>query len=211
MKVCEIFSSIQGESSFSGSPCVFIRLTGCNLRCSYCDTAYAYDEGSDIKYSEIHERIKSFGIGMVEVTGGEPLLQEGTHSLIENLLDDGFRVLLETNGSMSIENVDKRAHIVLDIKTPSSKMSEKMYMKNLECISIKDDLKFVMSNREDYDWAERLVKEYALTQKTNVYFSPVFGILDPGILGQWIIRDRLGVRLGIQLHKFIYDPDKRRV
>jgi 7-carboxy-7-deazaguanine synthase len=211
MKVCEIFSSIQGESSFSGFPCVFIRLTGCNLRCSYCDTAYAYDEGSDIKFSEILERIKSFGIGMVEVTGGEPLLQEETHSLIENLLDDGFRVLLETNGSMGIENVDKRAHIVLDIKTPSSKMSERMYMKNLECISKKDDLKFVMSNREDYDWAERLVKEYSLTQKTNVFFSPVFGILDPGILGQWIIRDRLGVRLGIQLHKFIYDPDKRGV
>lgn len=209
MKVCEIFASIQGESSFSGFPCVFVRLTGCNLSCSYCDTTYAYEEGSDVALSEIQDRVKSFGIRLIEITGGEPLLQLETYPLMESLLDDGYSVLLETNGSISVEAVDKRVHIVLDIKTPSSNMSEKMDMKNLRYISKKDDIKFVLSNREDYDWARDIIKRYKITKKSNVLLSPVFGVLDPALLSSWILEDRLHVRFNLQLHKYIFTSERR--
>lgn len=211
MKVCEIFLSIQGESSFAGFPCVFVRLTGCNLRCSYCDTAYAFEEGTDIELSEIRDKVKSFEIKIVEITGGEPLLQKETYSLMRSLLDDGFRVLLETNGSMNIESLDNRVNVVLDLKTPSSNMSEKMYMRNLELLSEKDDLKFVLSDREDYDWASDLIKKYELTEKTNVLLSPVFNVLDPAVLSGWMLNDRLDVRLNLQLHKYIFKTGERGV
>lgn len=211
MKVCEIFLSIQGESSFAGFPCVFVRLTGCNLRCSYCDTAYAFEEGTDIELSEIRDKVKSFEIKIVEITGGEPLLQKETYILMRSLLDDGFRVLLETNGSMNIESLDNRVNVVLDLKTPSSNMSEKMYMRNLELLSEKDDLKFVLSDREDYDWASDLIKKYELTEKTNVLLSPVFNVLDPAVLSGWMLNDRLDVRLNLQLHKYIFKTGERGV
>jgi 7-carboxy-7-deazaguanine synthase len=211
MKLCEIFSSIQGESSFAGFPCTFIRLSGCNLRCSYCDTTYAYDEGEDVTLSELIDKVRSFGIGLVEITGGEPLLQDEVHTLIKMLLDEGYRLLIETNGSMNISGIDSRVSVVLDIKTPSSNMADRMIMDNLDLVGIKDDVKFVIGTQEDYRWVKEIVQKRSLTDKTNVLLSPAFGILDPSELAQWMIRDRINARLHLQLHKYIFGPNKRGV
>lgn len=211
MKVCEIFASIQGESTYAGLPCVFVRMTGCNLRCTYCDTTYAYEEGAEMSEDEIIESIKSYGIKLVEITGGEPLLQKYVLSLIERLLDDGFTVLLETNGSVSIKDVDKRAVIIMDIKTPKSGMFEKMDLLNLKYLKASDELKFVVSDREDYKWVKDFIRYYGLTDKCKILLSPVYDMLSPESLSKWIIEDRLPVRLNLQLHKYIYGPDKNGV
>lgn len=211
MKVCEIFASIQGESTYAGIPCTFIRLTGCNLRCSYCDTAYAYDTGTELKAEEIIDKVRSFGLKVVEVTGGEPLLQEGAPDLIKRLLDARYEVLVETNGSRDISNIDKRAVIILDIKTPGSGMSGEMMLSTLEQLKSEDEVKFVITNREDYVWATNFLKEYALPRKCTILFAPAFGMLEPKYLARWIIDDRLEVRLNLQLHKYIYDPEARGV
>lgn len=209
MKLCEIFSSIQGESSFAGFPCTFIRLSGCNLRCSYCDTTYAYDDGEDITLREIIDKVRSFEIGLVEITGGEPLLQDEVHTLIKMLLDKEYRLLIETNGSINISGIDSRVSMILDIKTPSSNMANRMIMDNLDLIGMKDDVKFVISNREDYRWVKDIVQERSLTDKTNVLLSPAFGILDPSELAQWMIGDRINARLHLQLHKYLFGASKR--
>lgn len=211
MKVCEIFASIQGESTYAGIPCTFIRLTGCNLRCSYCDTVYAYDTGTELKAEEIIDKVKSFGLKTVEITGGEPLLQEDVLALIKRLLDNNYKVLVETNGSRDISKIDKRAVIILDIKTPGSAMSGEMMLSTLEHLKSEDEVKFVITNREDYVWATNFIKEYALPRKCTVLFAPAFGMLEPKYLSRWIIDDRLEVRLNLQLHKYIYDPEARGV
>lgn len=211
MKVCEIFASIQGESTYAGVPCTFIRLTGCNLRCSYCDTAYAYDAGTELKAEEIIDKVKNFGLKTVEITGGEPLLQEDALYLIKRLLNDNYKVLVETNGSRDISNMDKRAVIILDIKTPGSGMSGEMRLSTLEHLKSEDEVKFVITGREDYVWAKNFIKEYALPRKCTVLFAPAFGRLEPKYLARWIIDDRLEVRLNLQLHKYIYDPETRGV
>jgi 7-carboxy-7-deazaguanine synthase len=211
MKLCEIFSSIQGESSFAGYPCVFIRLSGCNLRCSFCDTTYAFAEGDDIELNEIIDKVRSFGIGLVEITGGEPLLQEEVHILMSKLLDEGFRILLETNGSMDISGIDSRVSVILDIKTPSSKMADRMIMENLDLVEEKDDVKFVICTEDDYKWVKEVIQERSLMERTNVLLSPAYGMLDPTKLVKWIIRDRINARLNLQLHKYIYGPDKKGV
>jgi len=211
MKVCEIFASIQGESSFAGYPCVFVRLAGCNLRCSYCDTTYAYEEGADVSLQDIFKNVRSFGIPLVEVTGGEPLMQEGTKFFLRALADEGYQVLLETNGSYDIGDIDQRVSIVLDIKTPSSGMSDKMVFENLRIVDMKDDVKFVISDRTDYEWAKFLLKEYSLHEKTRVLFSPSFNILNASELAKWMVEDKLPVRFNLQLHKYIYGPDRRGV
>ncbi len=211
MKVCEIFSSIQGESSYAGLPCTFVRLTGCNLRCVYCDTRYAYEEGIDMSIEQIIKTVKGFGINTVEITGGEPLIQNETVTLIQGFLEEGFIVLLETNGSVSIEHIDSRTVIIMDIKTPSSMMSGSFNKKNLDYIKDTDEIKFVLMNREDYEWARDFIRENDLLNKCNVLFSPVFGVLSPRDLSQWIINDRLKIRLNLQLHKYIYDPALRGV
>lgn len=211
MNVCEIFASIQGESSHAGFPCVFVRLSGCNLRCSFCDTIYAYGTGVDMDLPAILGKVKSFGIELVEVTGGEPLIQRETPALLEMLCDQGHAVLLETNGSCDIESVDHRVSVVLDMKTPSSGMSEKMFMKNLERVQKKDDVKFVVSSREDYEWSKKIMELYSLTKRTNVLLSPVFNMLEPEDLAQWMVTDRLNARLNLQLHKYIFGPDRRGV
>jgi 7-carboxy-7-deazaguanine synthase len=211
MKICEIFSSIQGESSYAGYPCVFIRATGCNLRCSYCDTRYAYDEGNDIGIAEICDTVESLGIEMVEITGGEPLIQEESCILMRELADRGYRVLLETNGSIDLAGIDSRVSIILDIKTPSSAMSDRMLMTNLELVKKKDDVKFVLSDRADYDWSRKIMEKYSLPEKTNVLLSPVFKVLDPAELARWMIRDRINAKLNLQLHKYIFEPDRRGV
>jgi 7-carboxy-7-deazaguanine synthase len=213
LKVNEIFYSIQGESSYAGRPCVFVRLTGCNLRCSYCDTRYAYEEGEDLEIEAILSRVRSYRCPLVEVTGGEPLMQAETSILISRLLDEGYEVLLETNGSQDIGRIDHRCVRIVDIKCPSSGEAEHNDLENLGRLTEKDELKFVIGAREDYEYAKRtldLVKGKRPAAH-RVHFSPVFGKVAPETLAGWILEDRLGVRLHMQLHKMIWPRDRRGV
>ena len=202
LEVSEIFHSIQGESSWSGQPCVFIRLTGCNLRCAYCDTSYAYEQGRFMEIAEIMERVRRLRCDLVEVTGGEPLIQAGTPPLICGLLDAGHTVLLETNGSMDIGAVDSRCIRIVDIKCPSSGMAKQNDLRNLKKLGARDELKLVIANRQDYEFARNLLSSLPAVQY-KINFSPVFGVLDPRTLAEWILEDRLAVRLNLQLHKII--------
>ena len=210
LEVSEIFHSIQGESSWSGQPCVFIRLTGCNLRCAYCDTTYAYEQGRFMEIPEIVERVRRLRCDLVEVTGGEPLIQAETPSLIAGLLDAGHTVLLETNGSIDIGVVDPRCVTIMDIKCPSSGMAGQNDLRNLEKLGAQDELKFVIASREDYEFARNLLSTPPAA-RCKINFSPVFGSLDPRSLAEWILEDHLAVRLNLQLHKIIWGPEARGV
>ncbi|MBU3947188.1 MAG: radical SAM protein [Proteobacteria bacterium] len=208
--VNEIFYSIQGESLYSGLPCTFVRLTGCNLRCTYCDTIYAYSEGTEIEIGSLVKKISDFGCSLVEITGGEPLIQDQSPALIEKLLDNEFTVLLETNGSIDISCVDKRCIKILDIKCPTSGESEKNNLANLNRLDKKDQIKFVIGNRYDYEFAKKIVKQIPTTFfRENILFSPVNSILELSELAQWILEDKLKVRFHLQLHKIIW-PDTIR-
>jgi 7-carboxy-7-deazaguanine synthase len=209
MIVNEIFYSIQGESTFSGLPCVFVRLTGCHLRCSWCDTAYAFDEGKELSVDEIISQVDSYGCRLVEVTGGEPLLQKESLTLIKELLDKGFSVLLETSGAVDIAPVDPRVRIIMDVKCPGSKMSDRMIWKNLSQLKKRDEIKFVIASLDDYEWAKRVLTDWKPEQE--VVFSPVFGQQNPRELAEWILADRLSVRFQLQLHKEIWSPEMRGV
>jgi len=211
LKVCEIFTSIQGESTCAGLPCTFVRLSSCNLRCSYCDTRYAYDEGNEFSEEDIVRLVRQAGIHLVEITGGEPLLQTEVYPLITRLIDAGHRVLLETNGSMKISGIDKRTSIILDMKTPGSGMSDRMDLTNLEMIKHSDEIKFVLTCRDDYEWTRKMIQTYKLIGKCHILLSPAFGILHPEELAAWMIRDRMQARLNLQLHKYIYGPERRGV
>ena len=211
MKVCEIFSSIQGESSFAGIPCTFIRLTGCNLRCSYCDTSHAYYEGQEFTVDEVIREVQRTGINLVEITGGEPLLQNEAHLLIKRLIDEGYKVLVETNGSQDIKKIDKKAIVILDIKTPNSGMSKEMDFSNLDYIKSSDEIKFVITNREDYEWSKDIIQKYKLMEKCKLLFSPAFGPLPPENLAKWIIGDKLRIRFNLQLHKYIFSSEQRGI
>jgi len=213
MKVNEFFHSIQGESSWAGLPCVFVRLTGCNLRCSYCDTRYAYEEGVELEIADILEQVAGYGCSLVEITGGEPLLQEDTPLLIRALLDKGFQVLLETNGSLDIGAVDGRCHRIMDVKLPQSGAAAQNRLENLPLLKKGDELKFVIGGREDYDYAGRIMKLIPLDIRGEIVinFSPLFGTIEPRLLAAWILADRLPVRLHLQLHKLIWPPEIRGV
>lgn len=213
LKVNEIFYSIQGESSYAGRPCVFVRLTGCNLRCSYCDTQYAYDKGDLLEIGEILKRVASYKCTLVEVTGGEPLIQKETASLIHSLLEAGHEVLLETNGSQDIRQVDERCVKIMDIKCPTSGEEGKSDLKNLALLADTDEIKFVIGDRGDYDYAKKILisMDRRPSGVNHVHFSPVFGKMDPGLLAEWIMADHLDVRLHLQLHKILWDPEKRGV
>lgn len=211
MKICEIFTSIQGESSYAGMPCTFIRVTGCNLRCSYCDTKYAYDEGVELTEAEIINEVELIGVHLVTITGGEPLLQEETFRLTERLINEGYKVLIETNGTMSIKDIDSRAVIVLDVKTPGSGMWEEMDISNFDYLKPADEIKFVITDRTDYEWSKDMMHKYNLSSKCQVFFSPAFGILLPESLVKWILEDRLDVRLNLQMHKYIYGSNRRGI
>jgi len=212
IKVNEIFKSIQGEGSFAGKLCSFVRLTGCNLRCSYCDTKYAYEKGYDLSTEEIVEKIKMMGPNLVEITGGEPLLQKETTELIDFLIKRKHVVLIETNGTISIKNINQHAIIILDLKCPGSKMSDHTLWKNIEYLRKKDEVKFVIGDRMDYDWAKTIVAKYNLSQRVNnVHFSPVYDKLVPKELVEWICSDNLDVRVQIQIHKYIWTPNTRGV
>ncbi len=211
MKVCEIFTSIQGESSYAGIPCTFIRLSGCNLRCTYCDTKYAYDEGKQMSEEDILTEIELAGLKLVEITGGEPLLQKEVFKLISNIIAKGHTLLIETNGSKSIKDIDKRAIVILDIKTPGSGMHEKMDFSNFELLKNNDELKFVITDRIDYEWAKELILKFGLSDKCRLLLSPAYGILPPKELVRWMIDDKLKARLNLQIHKYIFGPEKRGV
>lgn len=203
LKISEIFTSIQGESSYSGLLCTFVRLSGCNLRCSYCDTKYAWQDGKDFTEENILKKIKESGISLVEITGGEPLMQESVIPFIKLLLDSNYNVLLETNGSLSIENIDKRVCIILDIKTPGSGMENRMFFPNLDLIKENHEVKFVVTDRFDYEWSKKIIEKYNLFERCNVLLSPAYGILNPAELIKWMIKDKSHARLNIQLHKYI--------
>ena len=213
LKVNEIFYSLQGESSYAGYPCAFVRMTGCNLRCTYCDTRYAYDEGEELEIFEILDRVRSYSCPLVEVTGGEPLVQEETPALILCLLDAGFKVLLETNGSLDIGRTDPRCIRIVDMKCPSSGEVERNNFENLRRLTGRDELKFVLRDRSDYEYARGILQLMNQTPARvgHIHFSPVFGELAPDLLAGWILEDRLKARLSLQIHKIIWDPAQRGV
>jgi len=211
MRVTEIFHSVQGESTFAGLPCVFVRLTGCPLRCTWCDTDYAFFGGSELSLDEVLGKIRSFGCSLVEVTGGEPLSQMETITLLDRLCQEGFMVLLETSGAVDTVTVDPSVRIILDVKCPGSGMTERMHWPNVERLRPQDEAKFVIQDQIDYDWAKSILDRFRLTERCPVLFSPVFGTLDPRDLSEWILADRLPVRLQLQLHKYIWAPDMRGV
>jgi len=211
LKINEIYHSIQGESTKAGLPCVFIRLTYCNLRCTYCDTEYAFYEGYDKSIDEVIKEVKKYNCNLVEVTGGEPLVQNESIELMKRLCDEGFEVMLETGGSLPIENVDKRVRIILDLKCPSSGMMKKNLYENIEYLKPIDEVKFVIGTREDYEWSKEQVEKFQLDKKCTVLFSVVFGELEPVTLVNWILEDKLNVRYQLQMHKIIWEPDKKGV
>lgn len=211
MRVTEIFHSVQGESTFAGLPCVFVRLTGCPLRCTWCDTDYAFFGGTDQSIDDILDRVRSYGCQLVEVTGGEPLAQPETSTLLRRLCQEGFSVLLETSGAVDTTIVDPSVRIILDVKCPGSGMTERMHWPNVERLRPQDETKFVLQDRPDYEWAKSILDRFRLTDRCTVLFSPVFGTLDPQQLAEWILADRLPVRLQLQLHKHIWAPDMRGV
>ncbi len=211
MRVTEIFHSIQGESSYAGQPCVFVRLTGCPLRCTWCDTDYAFYGGHDCSIDEVLAKVQTYGCRLVEVTGGEPLAQTESLPLMARLCDADYTVLLETSGSIEIAPVDPRVHIILDVKCPGSGMTERMHWPNLAGLTAKDEAKFVLADRADYDWAKEILARHHLADCCSVLFSPVFGSLDLRQLAEWILADRLPVRFQLQMHKYIWAPDMRGV
>jgi len=211
MRITEIFHSIQGESSHAGRPCVFVRLTGCPLRCTWCDTDYAFYGGEECSADQVLERVASFGCRLVEVTGGEPLAQPEASHLITKLCEAGYKVLIETSGAIDIATVDRRAHVILDVKCPGSGMTDRMHWPNLDKLTQQDEAKFVIADRQDYDWARDVIARYELTQRCSVLISPVFGSLELRQLAEWVLADRLPVRFQLQIHKFIWAPDMRGV
>lgn len=212
LTINEIYSSIQGESTWAGLPCVFVRTAFCNLRCTYCDTAYAFYKGTQMKVSEVLHKVESFGCSLVEVTGGEPLLQKGVFPLMRALCDRSFRVLLETSGSIDIFSVDHRVHRIVDLKTPSSGESDRNRMENIPHLTHLDEVKFVLGSRNDYEWAKKIVHEWNLASRCHaVLLSPVFGKIASADIVRWMLEDRLPARLQLQMHKFIWNPTQKGV
>lgn len=212
LTVNEIFHSIQGESTFTGEPCVFVRLTACDLRCSWCDTPYAFHEGQKMSIDEVMAIVDQFGAQLVEVTGGEPLLQSDVYPLMDRLLESGKTVLLETGGHRSIEKVPERVIRIVDVKCPGSGEAEKMDWGNLGRLTTSDQVKFVIKDRTDYEYARDIAsRERLSTRVAAILFSPVHGVLEPRILAEWMLADRVAARLQLQAHKYIWSPDTRGV
>jgi len=212
--VSEMFHSIQGESTHAGRPCAFVRLTGCNLRCAWCDTAYSWENGQSMSQDEVIRALTDFGCDLVEITGGEPLLQPETPELARRLVEMGFEVLIETNGTFPVDILDERVTAIVDIKCPSSGMNEHTCWRNLEVLRPKDELKFVIASREDFDYAAQVVKRLpgeSPLDAGSIHFSPVLDRLAPSKLAAWILAAGLPVRLSLQLHKYIWSPDARGV
>lgn len=212
LTINEIFHSIQGESTHAGRPCVFVRLTACDLRCTWCDTPYAFHEGRKMAVDEVLQAVRAFECSTVEITGGEPLLQADVYPLIERLLDERYEVLLETGGHRSIASVPPAVARIVDVKCPASGESGKNHWPNLDRLTTRDEVKFVIQDRADYEFAKDVVARYNLPERCRaVLFSPVHGVLDPKRLAEWILADRLRVRLQLQAHKYIWGPETRGV
>ncbi|HEV8130889.1 MAG TPA: radical SAM protein [Acidobacteriota bacterium] len=210
LTVNEIFYSIQGESSYAGLPCVFVRLTECNLRCAYCDTEYAFYEGTRKSLRQVLDEVGNYQCDLIEVTGGEPLLQPAVNILMRQLIGQGKKVLLETGGSLDISQVPNEVTIILDIKTPGSGMERHNLWSNLDILKPTDQIKFVVCDRKDYEWARQVIRDRKLEKRSQVLISPVYGS-DLSQVAAWILEDNLKVRFQIQLHKWIWGPDARGV
>jgi 7-carboxy-7-deazaguanine synthase len=212
LTVNEIFHSVQGESSYAGLPCVFVRLTACDLRCAWCDTAYAFSEGRKRELDDVLAEVESYGCRLVEVTGGEPLLQAEVYPLMERLLSAGHEVLLETGGHLSLERVPAGVVRIMDVKCPGSGEAGRTDWSNLDRLGPRDEVKFVIADRRDYEYAAGVVARHELTARvTSVLFSPVHGQMPPETLAAWLLADRLPVRLQLQVHKYIWGPTTRGV
>lgn len=212
LTVNEIFYSIQGESTFAGQPCVFVRLTGCNLRCHWCDTAYAFHEGRKASVEDVIRQVEAYGCPLVEITGGEPLLQEDVYPLMQRLVDRCRTVLLETGGQEDVSRVPHPVIKVMDVKCPGSGEAEKTDWRNIDRLAPRDQVKFVLKDRGDYEYARDVLQRYQLERRcAAVLFSPVHGLLDPQLLSAWVLEDRLPVRVQLQIHKFIWGADARGV
>jgi 7-carboxy-7-deazaguanine synthase len=207
LKINEIFKSIQGESSYTGLPCAFIRLTGCNLRCSWCDTEYAFYEGNAMEVEQVLDKVKKYKVNLVEITGGEPLMQKEVYKLMDALLAKSYEVLLETGGSLSVAEVPKAVVKILDLKCPGSGELLQNDYSNLDILDAKDEVKFVLLDRADYDWCRKTIKKYSLAKKVKILVSPVYDKLDLKDLATWVLEDKLPVRLQTQLHKVIWSKD----
>jgi 7-carboxy-7-deazaguanine synthase len=212
LKINEIYHSIQGESTTAGRPCVFVRLTYCNLRCTYCDTDYAFYEGKDMSVQQVIDEVENYNCKLVEITGGEPLVQmDECLDLMKTLRELGYEVMIETGGSLSIKEIDPRVKIIMDLKCPSSGMEKKNLYENLQYLKPTDELKFVIGNREDYDWTVEQIRKYNLHGKCIILFSVVFDELEPVQLINWILEDKLDVRFQLQMHKYIWHPQTKGV
>ncbi len=210
--VNEIFYSVQGESTYAGRPCAFVRLTACNLRCNYCDTEYAFHEGRRMAIAEIVEQVESYRCPLVEITGGEPLLQEGVYALCTALLDAGKQVMIETSGASDVARLDPRVIKIMDLKCPGSGEAERNLWSNLRHLTAKDEVKFVISDRADYEWTREVIAEHALARRVNaILLSPAFGRIELANLAAWMLEDRLPARLQLQMHKYIWSPTARGV
>lgn len=209
MKVAEIFRSIQGESYLMGLPCTFVRLAGCNLRCAWCDTSYAWDDSNAVEMTvgDVLDRVRGLGADLVEITGGEPLLQQDSLELMRHLCDMGSRVLLETNGTQDVGQVDPRVRVVMDVKPPSSGHVDSVFWDNVGKLSETDEIKVIIADRRDYEWARDTLTRKRILGHYRVTFSATFGGLEHKTLAEWLLADALPVRLGIQLHKLIWGPD----
>ena len=211
LKINEIYYSVQGESTHAGRPCIFIRLTYCNLRCTYCDTEYAFYEGKDMEISEIINEIQQWDCNLVEVTGGEPLFQEECIDLLNDLVNSSYEIMLETGGSLSISDVPKEVIKIVDFKCPSSGMVKKNLWSIVDHFQPHDEVKFVIGNREDFDWAKNRIEEYSLDKICTLLFSPTFGEIDPQQIVEWILAENLPVRIQMQMHKMIWSPEEKGV
>ena len=210
LHITEIYTSIQGETSFTGFPTVFLRLSGCNLRCHWCDTPHSFESGKSYALDDLFDKIKQYSLHHICITGGEPLLQKGIYPLLEMLCDANFIVSIETNGSLSTYNVDPRTHIILDIKCPGSGFAEKNLWNNLKNLRSHDEIKFVIADRIDFEYAKDICKEHDLWEH-KILFSPAFNLMRADQLSKWIINDKLPVRLNMQTHKYIWAPEKTGV
>jgi 7-carboxy-7-deazaguanine synthase len=211
LRLKELYRSIQGESTFAGWPCVFVRTAGCDIRCVYCDEAHAFTGGERLTIDEILARVAKLGVRLVEVTGGEPLAQKGTPELVRRLCDAGYQVLIETGGHHDISVLDPRSHAIVDVKTPGSQMMAHNDLANLDRLRPGDEVKFVLCDRADYEFAVKVVREHGLEARVPVHFSPVHPGLDPRDLVQWLLDDGLRVRLNLQLHKYVWGADAKSV
>ncbi len=212
LDICEIFYSLQGESTFTGLPCIFIRFSGCNLNCSWCDTTYARTESCAMSFDQILKKLESFSCPLVEITGGEPLVQDNTPALISMLLKKNYQVLVETNGSKSIKNLPRDCIKIIDIKCPSSNESDSFLWKNISLLTSRDEIKFVIGCQEDYLFAKSIIaNKLSKISPKKIHLSPVFGCIAPNDIAAWMLDDNLGARLSLQQHKIIWDPDKRGV